>query len=206
MVNRLKLGILGCSNPYVWNILSLADSLGYEVLLVSNQRVPSELELPSFTELSNLSADDRKLPFFTGVVRPSSKRVVIEEGLRFGLDFTSQLVSSKAHLGFESKLSDGVIVGPLSIVDAKTRIGEYTTISPLVCVGHHTSVGSYCHLANGVTVSGNVAIGDDVFVGAGAVIRDGISIGHGAIIGMGAVVVEDVPENSVVMGNPARTR
>ena len=206
MTNRPKIGILGCSNPSVWSISSLAESLGYEVLLVSNREVPSELELPYFIELSNLSADDRKIPFFTGVVRPGSKRVVIDEGLKFGLDFTGKLVSSNADIGLDAKLSEGVIVGPLTVIEAKAKIGPHTTIRSLVCVGHHTSVGSFCHLANGVTISGNVVIGDDVFVGSGAVIRDGISIGHGAVIGMGAVVVQDVPENAVVVGNPARAR
>ena len=206
MVARFKIGILGCSNPYVWNILSLAESLGHEVLLVANQEVPAELSLPDFIELSDIEASHRKMPFFTGVVRPSSKKAVIDEGLQFGLDFSGKLLSTKAHIGIDARLSDGVIVGPLSVVDAKATIGSYTTLSPLVSVGHHTSVGSFCHLANGVTVSGNVSIGDNVFVGSGAVIRDWISIGHGAVIGMGAVVVEDVPENSVVMGNPARTR
>jgi UDP-2-acetamido-3-amino-2,3-dideoxy-glucuronate N-acetyltransferase len=41
-------------------------------------------------------------------------------------------------------------------------------------------------------------------IGSGAVILAGITIGKGALVGAGAVVTQDVPPNSVVVGNPAR--
>jgi galactoside O-acetyltransferase len=49
-----------------------------------------------------------------------------------------------------------------------------------------------------------VSIGDDVWVGAGAVILPGVAIGYGSVVGAGAVVREDVPEGTVVAGEPAR--
>ncbi len=49
-----------------------------------------------------------------------------------------------------------------------------------------------------------VTIGRDVWLGYGAVVLAGVTIGDGAIIGAGAVVREDVPENAIVAGNPAR--
>lgn len=47
-------------------------------------------------------------------------------------------------------------------------------------------------------------IGNNVTVGANVVIIGKIIIGDNSIIGAGSVVVKDVPENSVVAGNPAR--
>jgi len=43
-----------------------------------------------------------------------------------------------------------------------------------------------------------------VSIGANATILCGVEIGAGAIVGAGAVVVRDVPENTTVVGNPAR--
>ena len=49
-----------------------------------------------------------------------------------------------------------------------------------------------------------VVVEDDVLVGANAVVIEGVHIGKGAVVAAGAVVVEDVPENAVVAGCPAR--
>lgn len=47
-------------------------------------------------------------------------------------------------------------------------------------------------------------IGDNVYIAANATVIGGIHIGNNVIIGAGSVVVKDIPDNSVVVGNPAR--
>lgn len=49
-----------------------------------------------------------------------------------------------------------------------------------------------------------ISIGNDVWVGAGAVVLSGVTLGNGSIIGAGSVVKDDVPENTLVIGNPAK--
>jgi acetyltransferase-like isoleucine patch superfamily enzyme len=41
-------------------------------------------------------------------------------------------------------------------------------------------------------------------IGANATILPGVSIGEGAMVGAGSVVTKDVPDRTVVVGNPAR--
>jgi acetyltransferase-like isoleucine patch superfamily enzyme len=41
-------------------------------------------------------------------------------------------------------------------------------------------------------------------IGAGAVVLPGLTIGRWAMVGAGAVVTRDVPEQGLVVGNPAR--
>ena len=52
--------------------------------------------------------------------------------------------------------------------------------------------------------SGKVTIGNNVFIGMNSVILKGVTIGNNVIIGAGSLVNKDVPDNSVVAGNPAR--
>ena len=47
-------------------------------------------------------------------------------------------------------------------------------------------------------------IGDNVSVGANVVIIGNVVIGNNVIVGAGSVVVKDIPDNAVVVGNPAR--
>lgn len=47
-------------------------------------------------------------------------------------------------------------------------------------------------------------VGEHCFVGGGAIIMPGIRIGNHVIVGAGSVVTKDVPDHSVVVGNPAR--
>ena len=47
-------------------------------------------------------------------------------------------------------------------------------------------------------------LGDNVLVGANAVILEGVKVGNNSVVAAGSVVVEDVPENVVVAGSPAK--
>ncbi len=50
---------------------------------------------------------------------------------------------------------------------------------------------------------GAIVVGDEVFIGENALLLPGTVIGRGSIIGPGAVVRGEIPENSLVFGNPA---
>ena len=72
------------------------------------------------------------------------------------------------------------------------------------------SCGRHVYLRQGVTVGAGApekphpVIGDNVTFGANAVVIGPIRIGNNVTIGASAVVTKDVPNNSVVAGNPAK--
>jgi acetyltransferase-like isoleucine patch superfamily enzyme len=49
-----------------------------------------------------------------------------------------------------------------------------------------------------------IHIGDGTWVGARAIILPGVTIGRRCLIAAGAVVSRDVPDDTLVAGNPAR--
>ena len=81
----------------------------------------------------------------------------------------------------------------------------YSTILNAKKIGENFSV------KNNVTIGNKnddenmrPVIGDNVYVGVGAIIIGDVTIGNNVIIGAGSVVVKDIPNDSVVVGNPAR--
>ena len=86
-------------------------------------------------------------------------------------------------------------VHPVGIVIAKgIKIGKNCTIFQNVTIGHKKTTQQ----------SAPPEIGNNVTIYANATIIGNIKIGDNAIIGAGAVVLEDVPEDCIALGNPAK--
>lgn len=49
-----------------------------------------------------------------------------------------------------------------------------------------------------------VSLDENVWIGDGATVCKGVTIGRNSVIGAGAVVVDDIPENVIAAGNPAK--
>ena len=115
-------------------------------------------------------------------------------------------------------LREGVTVGDNAVVmmgailNIGAVVGEGSMIDMGAVLGGRATVGKRCHIAAGAVLAGvieppsaqPVVIGDDVVVGANAVVLEGVHVGNGAVVAAGAVVTQDVPENAVVAGTPAR--
>jgi len=99
-------------------------------------------------------------------------------------------------------------------ISAKTKIGGglYLGHWGAIVVNQSAKIGKNCNLAHGVTIGqtnrgdkqGVPEIGDDVWIGTNAVIVGGIKIGNNVLIAPNSYVTTDVPDNSIVVGNPVR--
>ena len=80
------------------------------------------------------------------------------------------------------------------------HMGNNVTISTARILLHDASTKR----SIGFSKVGRVNIGNNVFIGAEAVILPGVAIGNNVIIGACTLVNKDIPDNSVVVGNPCR--
>ncbi len=73
--------------------------------------------------------------------------------------------------------------------------------------GHQTTVGEYVSIGHGAIVHG-CSVGDNSLIGMGAILLNGCVIGKNCIVGAGALVTQgmQIPDNSLVLGSPARVK
>lgn len=101
-------------------------------------------------------------------------------------------------------IGNGVLMAPLSQLSPDTTIADNCILLPNSFVGHDSTLDKFAHIATNSVIGANVHVGKAVHVGSNATIREKVKIGNYSLIGAGSVVLNDVPENSVVVGNPAR--
>ncbi|KAJ2723295.1 hypothetical protein GGI07_002723 [Coemansia sp. Benny D115] len=89
---------------------------------------------------------------------------------------------------------------------ARVDIGDNVMFGPNVQVYTAEHPVDPVERLKGWEMARPVKIGNNVWVGGSAVILAGVTIGNGVTVGGGSVVTKDVPDNVVVVGNPARIK
>ncbi len=84
------------------------------------------------------------------------------------------------------------------------RIGARTMFGPAVQILTATHPLDAAERSAGPEYSKPITIGRDCWIGGGAILQPGVTIGDRCIVGAGAVVTKDVPDDTIVVGNPAR--
>jgi acetyltransferase-like isoleucine patch superfamily enzyme len=101
-------------------------------------------------------------------------------------------------------------------------IGDHTSVAQYACIGAKSpiTIGDYVRISRGVVIetagldlskeppykhiSKPIVIEDGVWIASNAIILPGVTIGKNSIIGAGAVIPKDVPEGSIIVGQPFR--
>lgn len=110
--------------------------------------------------------------------------------------------------------------------DAMIRIGDNCNLNgTMIHCRVGVTIGCFCMFGPGTKIVDNdshrisidiverrkspnsapITIGDNVWVGMNALILKGVEIGENAIVAAYSVVTKNVPENTLVAGNPAKT-
>mgnify|MGYP001210159889 CR=1 FL=1 len=127
------------------------------------------------------------------------KRIADQRKLKFGW-----AIHPSAILGDDVSVGQGTVIMAGAIVNSSTQIGSHCIINTSASVDHDCKLGDFVHISPNATLCGTIEVGEGTQVGAGATIIPNIKIGKWVTIGAGAVIVKDVPDYSVVVGNPGR--
>lgn len=82
-------------------------------------------------------------------------------------------------------------------------IGDEVMIGPnvsIITTGHPLEPSK----RRAITIGKPIVIERNVWIAAGAIVIGGVTIGENSVVAAGAVVTKDVPQNTLVGGNPAQ--
>ncbi len=138
-------------------------------------------------------------------------------------------VQSK-NIGKGTRIWQYVVILEQAVIGTNCNICAHTLIENDVLIGNNVTVKSGVYIWDGIIIEDDVFIGPcvafandkyprskqypDTFaktivkkgasIGANATILPSVTLGENCMIGAGSVVTRDVPENAVVVGNPAK--
>ena len=157
-------------------------------------------------------------------------RVALSYPCRFfnGISFRATVVDSDVDKTVQIERRCNVrysSIGRYSYVSANSSV-IHTKVGAFCSIASNVSIGGGAHDIQSVSTSPvfsagrnifkknfaslpfdpykQTVIGNDVWIGNRALILQGVKIGNGAVIGAGSVVTKDVPDYTIVAGNPAR--
>lgn len=128
-----------------------------------------------------------------------------ERAKKLGFGDNSSIYDSALVFG-DAKVGANVWIGPNTIIDGSggLTIGDFCTISVGVHIYTHDNVKQTLTSGKYPIERAPVQIGSNVYIAPNAIITKGVSIGSFSIIGAHAFVNKDVPDHSIVMGQPAK--
>lgn len=195
---------------------SIANELGfYKILGFLNDVLPVGTLIGKFNTIPVIGAtndlakylQDENTLIFIAYVGMQNEKQVFEKIETFNIPsakFATLIHPSAIIPKGYCQIGNGVLMAPLSQLSPDTTIEDNCILLPNSFVGHDSTLKKFAHIATNAVVGGNVVIGRACHIGSNATIREKITLGDFSLVGAGSVVLRDVPENAIVVGNPAK--
>ena len=165
-----------------------------------------DVEVPAVpVDPDEIPASWLDLPVVIPVLTSSARRRLVAEAADRGFTRFPAVIDPTAIVADNAHLGEGSFVNAGAILAAHVRVGRFAVINRAVSIGHHGTIADHAFLGPGVTTCGRVVVGESSVIGAGSVIVPGRSVGAACVVAAGSVVLADVPDGTVVRGNPAET-
>jgi sugar O-acyltransferase (sialic acid O-acetyltransferase NeuD family) len=145
----------------------------------------------------------RKSDIYVGVGENAARRKLYNRLKTLGISLAT-CVAPTAFIARSASLGAGCVVCPGAVVMTGAILGENVILNTKSSVDHDCQVGDHTQITVGVTLPGGVHIGESAFFGVASATFPRIVIGDNVVVRGGSLVIEDVPDNVVVGGNPAK--
>lgn len=155
----------------------------YKLIKGSQLKSPLKVKFSSTASIQNKKGSKIKIGINTSISRrvviSATENAVVELGDFSGINYNSVIVAKE-----------------------KILIGSNVMIAPGVMIYDHDHVfNKLGNMRDNGFKSSPVIIEDNVWIGANSCILRGVRIGSGSVISAGCVISEDIPKDTLVLGN-----
>ena len=131
-------------------------------------------------------------------------RSKVSRFIRSKTTFIPNIIHPSSFISKNIKIGSGNFISKNVAINSFSEIQNDVIINTSATIEHECLISSGVHVAPGAVLLGNVQVGKNSFIGANSVIKQGTKIGENVVIGAGSVVLNDVDNNSIIYGNPAK--
>ena len=187
------------SNVLLWNNVKIGKNtvVGHNTIIESNVIIGKECVIGSNILIKNT--------YIGNSVRILDGTIIGKKGFGFFPDSNKNI--RYPHIGMVV-VEDNVEIGCNNTIDrgsiSNTVIGKNTFIDNQVHIAHNVKIGKNCIITGQVGFAGSSILGNNVQIGGQAGVSGHVKIGNNVRIGGGSGVLKNIPDNSKVMGYPAK--
>jgi len=160
------------------------------------------IKILTFSEIIN-SYSKEEIEISIAVGEPEIRKTLYEKVTNEGYNLAT-LIPPQIYIPESAEILPGSTINIYSSISCNVKIGANVYIQPHTLIGHDCTIEDHSVISPSVAVAGNCFIGKCSYVGMGVQVKEKTKIGASSIIGMGSVVLNDIPENVIALGNPAR--
>lgn len=187
------------------SIINAVDERWSQCVFIDDGDVPSVVSgcnVYKYDEAKTLFGS--ALEIVMGIGEPATREKLFKRIERDGIP-TPTLIHPDVYIPKSTTVGKGVVIQSGCFVSCNAIICDYVFIQPQCNIGHDDVIEEGCILAGFSNIGGIVHIGKYTYIGLSSAVKQTVNIGHHSIIGMGSMVHKEVPDEVIVMGNPART-
>lgn len=155
------------------------------------------------TDFHKFVSDSKFFFVCIGMMDGKLRDIISKKLIKMNLKQIS-VISKQAFIDKSVAYKSGLLAMPHSVVNKKTIIGSNCYLNVNSVIDHECIIEDGVHVMGSAYIAGRVKIKKNASIGANATILPDLIIGKNSIVGAGAVVTKNVPDNSVVVGNPAK--
>jgi UDP-perosamine 4-acetyltransferase len=172
---------------------------------LQSKKVNGLLVLGTISQLQNLVKQKKIEGAIIGIgsTNMMARDAVFKSSKKCGIKLVNAIHPTSI-ISKTTKIREGVFIAAGAIINPGTIINDNVVINTGSIIEHDNIIEENVYISSGVILSGRVTVKKGTFIGSGAVVIPEVTIGEDVTLGAGAVVIEDIPDNVVVVGNPAK--